>query len=164
MVVTLQVESGMFINRRISNRIWNLYLIPSPLSIRMLLENGQRCSSKKITSFWRVSKDYDKLSLGDENGFLCEMVGQGSAQVLGENGLPKWSRIGSLVRWLCFWHIGRFQRLLKLQSIMHLQIVEFYGKIIRCTSSSSFRSTTRCRSQATCPNSLFNRHNVTFLY
>lgn len=54
---------------------------------------------QKITSFWRVSKDYDKLSLGDENGFLCEMVGQGSAQVLGENGLPKWSRIGSLVRW-----------------------------------------------------------------
>lgn len=48
---------------------------------------------QKITSFWRVSKDYDKLSLGDENGFLCEMVGQGSAQVLGENGLPKWPRV-----------------------------------------------------------------------
>lgn len=52
MVVTLQGESGIFINRRISNRIWNLYLLPSPLSIGMLLEIGRRCSSKKITSFW----------------------------------------------------------------------------------------------------------------
>lgn len=62
-------------------------------------ENFCPWNCRKAPLFGSVSKDYDTLSLGDENGFLCDMVGQGSSQVLGENGLPKWSRIGSLVRW-----------------------------------------------------------------
>lgn len=69
MVVTLQVESGIFIDRTISNRIWNLYLLPSPLSIRMLLEIGQRCSSK-VQIAWMLSS----VSLFFPNGVHHAMV------------------------------------------------------------------------------------------
>lgn len=36
-----------------------------------------------------VDTDFDKLSLGNENGFVWDTVGPGSAEVLTEDGLPK---------------------------------------------------------------------------
>lgn len=36
-----------------------------------------------------VNKDFDKLSLRSENGFVVDIVGPGSAEVLMDDGLPK---------------------------------------------------------------------------
>ncbi|XP_050381463.1 RNA polymerase II C-terminal domain phosphatase-like 2 [Argentina anserina] len=36
-----------------------------------------------------VDKDFDKLSLGNENGFVFDIVAPGSAEVLTEDGVPK---------------------------------------------------------------------------
>lgn len=36
-----------------------------------------------------VDRDFDKLSLGNENGFLWDLVSAGMNEQLGEDGLPK---------------------------------------------------------------------------
>jgi hypothetical protein len=41
------------------------------------------------TSFWAVDRDFDKLSLGTENGFIWDIVSPGSNEFLKEDGVAK---------------------------------------------------------------------------
>ncbi|KAM5560389.1 RNA polymerase II C-terminal domain phosphatase-like 2 [Rosa sericea] len=57
-------------------------------------ENALHSLAEKYVSYiapqsGAVDKDFDKLSLGNENGFVLDIVGPGSAEGLTEDGLPK---------------------------------------------------------------------------
>ncbi|XP_004302639.1 PREDICTED: RNA polymerase II C-terminal domain phosphatase-like 2 [Fragaria vesca subsp. vesca] len=57
-------------------------------------ENALHSLAEKYVSYMAprtgaVNKDFDKLSLGSENGFVVDIVGPGSAEVLMDDGLPK---------------------------------------------------------------------------